>query len=441
MGRIRGPLSFDQFRQRVSRHPRLEVVQSVAALATDMTRAEHRQGPELGLPNFVTHFALAAIARAALLYGNEHRDRPVSRDDLVDMCDYYAQLEDPALDDDPGRERLRAPMNRIAYEQFSFQYSLMENVGRTVAMLLGRPGRCTNAATAEEWRELLGVRLEEFMRVGFAMYVVGLQNGGRITREVLRMEHVAPIFTPLRPDEAFGVIDRWFGTTLAEHAKVRDREISGREKWSLNPLLVKPIVTVGDTFLMPIPRHVMDRITPTGLYFIALGSWGARFTDSLGCLFERYVEDQLRLLEQATILTEIVYGAMGEKTVDFFVVTDTVIVLVEAKAARPIEATRLGEPASDEDIDRKVGHAMSQINNTARLLADGHPALQHINPNGLPVVGVVVTLEPFHLVNTFVYEDLMGKTEIPLVVASAHEIEGFVAVTRDRIDIGKRLLA
>jgi hypothetical protein len=46
---------------------------------------------------------------------------------------------------------------------------------------------------------------------------------------------------------------------------------------------------------------------------------------------------------------------MGEKTVDFFVVTDTVIVLVEAKAVRPIEATRLGEPASDEDIDRKVG--------------------------------------------------------------------------------------
>jgi hypothetical protein len=156
MGRIRGPLPFDRFRQRVRRHPRLEVVESVAALATDMTRTEHRQGSEIGLPNFVTHFALAAIARAALLYGNEHRDRPVSRDDLVDMCGYYAQLEDPALDDDPGRERLRGPMNRIAYEQFGFQYSLMENVGRTVAMLLGQPGRCTNAPTAEEWRELLG---------------------------------------------------------------------------------------------------------------------------------------------------------------------------------------------------------------------------------------------------------------------------------------------
>ena len=109
-------------------------------------------------------------------------------------------------------------------------------------------------------------------------------------------------------------------------------------------------------------------------------------------MFERYVGTQLRQIEAWKIYPEMVYGPHGEKTVDFFVVTDTCVLLVEVKAACLIEATRVGDPSSDDDIEKKVGHAIGQINNSAALL-QAVPALSHINPTGLPVRGMVVTLQ------------------------------------------------
>jgi len=121
-------------------------------------------------------------------------------------------------------------------------------------------------------------------------------------------------------------------------------------------------------------------------------------------------------------------------------VTSEVVVLVEAKSARPVYATRLGQPKSDEDVDKKVGKAVEQINKTARLLNETHPSVAHINPSGLPIVGVVVTLEAFHLLNTFIH-DLLNDAEIPTVISSSHKLEGFIAATYDRADTGARLLA
>jgi hypothetical protein len=98
---------------------------------------------------------------------------------------------------------------------------------------------------------------------------------------------------------------------------------------------------------------MLDRITPAGLYFIGLEQFGSAFTDSLGVMFQNYVGAQLALLEHATVVPEITYGKSSEKTVDFFVITPDVVVLVEVKAARPIRVTRLGEPDGDEDTAKR----------------------------------------------------------------------------------------
>ena len=427
MARIRGPIPFDQFKQRVRRHRPTEVLEAIGAFSAELVNAGFRSGRASGEPLAVQHFALAAAARVAVLYGNDYRDQPVSRDDVRDMCGYFSQLDDPALEQEPGNDRVRGMMSRIVYEQASYQYSEMENVGRSVALLLDHAEGCVGALSADEWRDLLGVTLEEFMRIGFGMYVAAVHNGGQISRDLLHAPHVAPIFTPLPAEQALAVINMMYAGTVAELRDFgRAAEVPGLEKWSLNPLVVKPIVVTGDGYVMPIPRYVIDRFTPTGLYFIALAKHGSRFTDALGCMFERYVGAQLRQIDAWTIYPEIVHGPHGEKTVDFFVVTDTCVVLVEVKAARPIEATRVGDPSSDDDIDRKIGHAIEQINNSAALL-ETDPVLAHINPTGLPVRGMVVTLEPFHLINTLVYEDVLTPATVPTVVVSAHELEDFIA--------------
>ncbi len=427
MARIRGPIPFEQFKQRVRRHRTTDVLEAIGAFSAELVNGGFRSGRASGELLAVQHFSLAAAARAAVLYGNEHRDKPVGRGDVRDMCGYFSQVEDPALEQEPGMERMRGMLSRIVYEQASFQYSEMENVGRSVALLLDHAEGCEGALSADEWRDLLGVTLEEFMRIGFGMHVAALSNGGRISRDLLTAPHVAPIFTPLPAEQALAVIDTMYAGTVAELRDLgRAVEVPGLEKWSLNPLLVKPIVAAGDGYVMPIPRYVIDRFTPTGLYFIALAKHGSRFTDALGCMFERYVGAQLRQIGTWNTYPEIVYGLHGEKTVDFFVVTETCVLLVEVKAARPIEATRVGDPSSDDDIEKKIGHAIEQINNSAALV-DTNPMLAHINATGLPVRGMIVTLEPFHLINTPVYEDVLTPEKVPTVVVSAHELEGFIA--------------
>jgi len=52
----------------------------------------------------------------------------------------------------------------------------------------------------------------------------------------------------------------------------------------------------------------------------------------------------------------------------------------------------------------------------------------------------VVTLEPFHLVQTFLYENVLGDAPVPITITSAHDLEGVVATLADRTDIGERLL-
>lgn len=439
--RIRGPVPYDQFKQRVRRHRRTDVLHAVSALAARYAAATVNGEPPPSLPNVVGTFSLAGVARAAILYGNEHRTSGVSVDDLIQMCALYVNVHEPALGEDPGGIRLRGLMHRIAYEQFGHQVSEMENIGRTLLLFDDHAGSTPNAPQPADWEALLGTSLLTFMEIGFAMHVAALHNGGGIAMNVLRLDHVAPIFTPLSVDDALNVVDRWYSATIEELKTTGQRvEATGFEKWSLNPLQVRPIVRFEDRYLMPCPRWVIDRFTPTGLYFIGLEAWGSRFTDALGDMFESYVGSQLQLLDTATVYPEIVYGPNGEKTVDYFVVTSDAVILVEAKSARPVYATRLGQPESDQDISKKVGKAVRQINNTAQLLRDGDPAVAHINPSGLPVVGVVVTLEAFYLLNTFVH-DLLDAAEIPTVISSSHELEGFISAVYDRADVGSWFLA
>lgn len=435
------PLPYDAYRQRVRRHRRTDVLGAVAGLNARLQRAEFGEEPALGLPNVVQPFSLAGVARTALVAGNDYRDTPVTQRDLVEMCDHYVNVAEPALEREPGLNRLRFVFNHIAYEQFGHQFSAMENVGRTLVLLADHSAGCANAPTPEDWTAALGIPLELFMRLGFAMHVAALSNGGRINRGILTMDHVAPIFTPLAPEEVLGSIDRWFAATPENlRAAGASEEVSGAEKWSLSPLVSKPLVALPDgDYVMPWPRLILDRITPTGLYFIGLEVFGSSFPESLGIMFQDYVGTQLKLLEYAEVRPEIVYGKSKARTVDYFLITPDVVLLVEVKAARPVRATRLGEPLGDEDTAKKVGYAFTQIDRTARLIADGHPELAAI-PVDRPLRGLVVTLEPFHLVNTDFYDDVFQRPSVPTTVVSSHEFEGAVAVLHGAADLGVRLL-
>jgi len=414
------PVPYAQFKQRVRSFRRDDMLREVAALAVALARADAGQAAPLNLPNVVAEWSLAGIARTALTSANNHRDKIPTLGDLVRLCSEYVNIADPDIESPAGPDRLRHVMARITYEQFGFGYSLMEGIGRTLTLLLDHAVGCTGAPSPDDWQHALGVPLEHFTRIGFGLHVAILSNGGRIARSTLVMDHVLPVFAPVGRDELIAVIERHFARTPGQlRADAQDREVRGYEKWSPNPLQAAPLVTLDNELVGPVPRWIADRITPTGLYYIGLDVFGTTFTDALGCAFQRYVGSQLALMNHAKVHPEVVFGSPEQRTVDYFLVTEEAVVLIEVKAARPILASRLGLITADDDFAAKIGHARDQIDNTAALLADGHPAVAHI-PRNRPVLGLIVTLEPWHLAETFLYDDLLTGACVPTAVTSAH---------------------
>ena len=440
--RIRA-VSYNTLRRRVEEHRATDLLVAIAQLNVHLQHVQYDRADRGRLPVSVQPFAVAGVARTALVSWQDRSGRPVRDEDLVDMCRIYGNIDDPALEGGPGIDRMRALLMKPAYEQFGGQEPLMENIGRTVVLLGDQAATTPGAPTASEWADGLGVTLEHFMRIGFMMHVAAVSNAGEISRETLQKKDIAALFTPGTADEALKVVDRWFAAPpdrLQAEGRAEEKAARGAKKWALNPLVAHPVVALpDDRYVVPWPRLVLDRITPTGLYFIGRELFGNQFPSKLGGMFERYVGTQLGLLEHAEVLPEIEYGKPVKKTVDHFVITPEAVVLVEVKAARPIRSTRLGEPAGDEDTDKKVGYAYEQIDRTAQMIRDGHPAVAAI-PADRPLLGLVVTLEPFYLVNTELFAALIPRPSIPTTVASSHELESVVATLQTEPDVGRRLL-
>ena len=103
-----------------------------------------------------------------------------------------------------------------------------------------------------------------------------------------------------------------------------------------------------------------------------------------------------------------------------------VVLLVEVKSAIPTEPVRLGTPDAAGAMLGKIGKAFTQIDVTAQLIADRDPALAAV-PADRPVLGLAVTLEPFHMANAPF--NLLPAARTPVTVADAAEIEVMVTIT------------
>lgn len=155
------------------------------------------------------------------------------------------------------------------------------------------------------------------------------------------------------------------------------------------------------------------------------------FARDMGHLFEAYIGRQLRLLPDAQVHPEITHrhgrkGGQQLRSVDWIVEFSDLLLLVEVKATMPTEAVRLGDLDAAESAWAKLVKASEQIDAVAGYLRDGHEAYAHITPAGRPILGLVITLEPFYLVNAY---NFLPATTTPVYVASAEELERLVTVT------------
>ena len=182
------------------------------------------------------------------------------------------------------------------------------------------------------------------------------------------------------------------------------------------------------TCLSRVPRLLHWKASTPGIYYEGVRRWGDAFARDLGKVFEAYVGRLLRLFPSARVEPEVLYGRnRDQKSVDWFVITDECVMLVEAKSTRPTEAVRTGGPGAVDDLKRMFGKAIGQLNKSAGLVRSGALAFAHI-PNDRPLVGIVATLENFHVVNSPFTAGWLPECDIPWRVCAASELEDLSSV-------------
>jgi hypothetical protein len=420
-------LTYTQFRQLVHRYPRTPLLRAIAEQSAALERARRsRENPQDTFTSAVQPFTLAGVARTCLAAANEYRRAQPASIDVGQLCADYVDINDLNDERGPDLSRARRLLTRLAYEQFPGQYSLMENLSRSYALFNDYAIVVDHGPTADDWRQLLGVGLDEFMRIGFTVYAAALRDRGSVSKRRMETDYGARGLGGVDPARAFDVLQRHFAWGLEDHASyARQKELRGLEKWSPNPLQAAPLVSLGDEYLAPATHMLMERISPAGLYFIGAEAWHESFTKGLGTMFERYVGDHLRLIKGARVHAEIEYDKGQKLSCDFMVVMPEFVLLVEAKASRPILDFRAGNAQGEDDTERKLGHAGKQLRESARLIGKRHQAFRDI-PADRPMGGLAVTLEPYFLMGPPAGEAAEADP-LPIATIWAHELECLAA--------------
>jgi hypothetical protein len=420
------PVSDYEYRQRVRRYRPSSLVPLIAAAGArywqDWLDSPYRK---------YTPWALADAARVSLACGNEHR-RDATEQDLLQILNAYSQLDDRFLHDSDAH----AFLLRMAGQQMTWQVPEYETLARTAALFEQTTPQQPMECLRPGWdTELFGCTLREYAGTAQLAWASAITCAGRFDPAVFDTPDGELIARHVGRDTVIRVLDTHFATTVSQFGTDDQEAVTraGRDdrlrRYTSNPFRGRPLITgFGPGYLCPVPYLALAKATPWGVYFTGMAHYGQGFAHDLGHLFEQYIGRQLQLLPHAQVLGEITYTShkSTRKTVDWIVILPEAVLLVEVKSAIPTEPVRLGTAEAVDAIVAKLSKALRQIDATAQLIADHDPALAVV-PTDRPVLGLAVTLEPFHIANAGF--GALPVTRTPTTVADAAEIENLVTVS------------
>ena len=433
----------DELRQRVRRFPRDELLRGIARAASQETllRKPLRDRGELTI-SLVRERYLFQLAGICVTNCNNHRRRTVDADAVEDLLQGLYNVWPPELDRGHGVDAWQRILSRTVYLQMPYQMSQAEPLSRSLCLFGNDPRFGEPVFEDGRWEAILGVPLEEFLKIAFIMFTAAIHNSGGISRQTLLSENVRPAFEPVGAEQALTVIDSWLARPVDDLARL-DPEMTPDpdDLWRFNPFYEWPIAILNDgTYVMPSPLGVMQRLGPQGLYFLGRDAdpdgFGAFATD-LGDRFERYIGAQLEFIQHARVRPEIVYDD-DKRSVDYIIETAEVLILVEVKSAAPDIKTRSGIFPEKGEMQQKIAKACRQITTSADRIDEGHPDFPVLASR--PMRGLVVTREPyFNLLIPFM-TDVVQPASIPTTIVSSQQLEGVIPALSDDMDCGTSLL-
>ena len=441
---------YRKFAQAVRKYDTQRLLDKIAGVSAQLASSD------FGLTNErwnsdgpVRQFTLAGVARAAIVETGRRRKptphRPVTDSELAELCSLAIEVDHPDLPqtggiDNSAYARLFA---RMTYQQAVFDSSDFANIVRSLGLLAEHPHPIRGMPTTDDWKLALGVSLTDYMTIVFQLASNAVTYGGLLTKDRIRELHELGFFSSADLDTVLTLIHDQLARDVGSLANEgRSSERPHLQMWSYNPLLGHPLIDGGaDGFVVPVINCLLQKITPLGLFFTGIDLFGADFPRAMGDSFEQYVGAHLSLLKAAgaVIYPEITYGRDSKKTIDYFVILDEVVLLVEVKSFRPTADARAGLDAGLTELASKVQSARNQVDKTAKLLDTGITEVAAI-PTDRPVRGLVVTIEPLHHIDTFFYADMLGPNVIESSTASAHDLERVCAQLAKQDDAGERIL-
>ncbi|MGA5042369.1 hypothetical protein ACPCA8_35905 [Streptomyces capoamus] len=436
----------DEYRQRIRRHRPSSLLPLIAAAAARYSTPERPQ-PWLKSPSLkYTPWALADAARVSLAYGTEHLRSEATERDLLEILAAYSSLKEPTLHGtDEDAVRLRDFMMRLGGEQMAFQAPEFASLARTAALYLHTrfPAHRQPRCMVSGWdTEVFGCPLPDYVGTAQLLWGCALLNAGRFDPALYDTPDGEKFDRTVSRDTVLRVIERHFATDVAsvkaaeKHttqnlARVAGGKAAQLRRFTYNPLLGRPAVTgFGPGLLCPSPQLVWRKATPSGIYHTGREHFGPDFLQETGYLFEEYVGRQLRLIPDADVISEITYRVKRNElqSVDWFVVFDDLVLLVEVKSMMPTENARLGLELGVAETDSKLARAFRQVNATSAQIDQRHPAFAEI-PTDRPRQALIVTLEPFPVANANLPHLNLPTADIPTTVVAAHEVERLVTLT------------
>ncbi|MGW0298141.1 hypothetical protein ACWDYK_15750 [Streptomyces anthocyanicus] len=381
-----------------------------------------------------TPWALADAARVSLACGNEYR-KDANDADLLRVLDMYSQLEEPYLyEHDSDEDALGRWLLRASGEQMTYQEPVFAELARAAAMLTQttatREARCLQPGWEEE---LLGTSLSHYVGIAQLLWASAISCEGRFDPESLEVPGAGRICAEIPAMTILSVAEKHFVTDTASFRQVNEQARMTTapllRRYEYNPLRGTPLVKgYGPGYLAPVSQLVPAKASPLGIYYTGVARFGNAFAQDLGDLFEAYVGRQLGLLPDARVQPEIVYGQNQALSVDWIVVTEELVLLVEVKSVRPTAHLRLANERRVDELKRMLGRAYEQIDHTAALIASRRKEFAGV-PADRPVHGLIVTMEPFHIVNAPVQRPQLPTTTVPVTVCSISELENMVTIT------------
>jgi hypothetical protein len=425
--------SYADFVQRVRRHRPSDLLIALAHTSVQLFEQEAWTADRVRLP-----WAIAAAAKASIVAGNEHRKPGVTDKDVIQICAAYNALDTP-LANDPTEtsETIGAFLVRTSYEQFRYQESHFEEISRLGAMFETVEGLRTEILDRALIERVLGCSLGEFVAAGFVLATSTQANDGFFDPDWPSLwegpgavnPHF-PIDTVRKVFEAQFLADFEQIRAAAKKAEQPDLRLRHHE---FNPLVSRPFVTLSDgRHIAPQPHYAFQRLSPSALYYAAVETLDTEqanaFTRDIGLVCQDYVGRQLRLIANASVVPEIAYDD-NQLSVDWFVIFDELVVLIEVKSTRMSHLARMGGNKLAEDVERSLGKAYRQVKRTHELIAAAHPAFTEI-PVDRPRIAIIVTLEPYWAANSPFIAELLPEPPIPTSVASVRALERLVDVLR-----------